>query len=271
MPATFAHPAAVLPFRFFGARWFNFTALVIGSMAPDAGYFVRRFDIATYAHSLSGTVVFCVPFGLLAFSIFHRLRAPLCYLLPEPHRSGLMPLAAAKLPFSARTFLTISVSVLVGAWTHALADSCTHKTGWVVQRVPWMQTTLFHIGAADFPVHQLLQHAGSTLGSLALICSYVVWLRRQPRRAPEAHDRLRDRTRVLIVVGGIVAAIAIALPLGWQATTAFTGYTRLRASTFQAAIYAVQIFVPLVIVAAIILYRGRERRSPDPLKLKQLP
>jgi hypothetical protein len=39
MPATFAHPAAVLPFRFFGARWFNFTALVIGSMAPDAGYF----------------------------------------------------------------------------------------------------------------------------------------------------------------------------------------------------------------------------------------
>jgi hypothetical protein len=42
-----------------------------------------------------------------------------------------------------------------------------------VQRVPWMQTTLFHIGAADFPVHQLLQHAGSTLGSLALIGSYV--------------------------------------------------------------------------------------------------
>jgi uncharacterized iron-regulated membrane protein len=137
-----------------------------------------------------------------------------------------------------------------------------------VQRVPWVQTTLFHIGAADFPVHQLLQHAGSTLGSLALIGSYVAWLRRQPRRAPEAHDRLRDRTRNLIVVGAIAIAVAIALPLGWQATTAFTGYTRIRASTFQAAIYAVQVFVLLITVAAIIAYL-RCGRSPDGSKLKQ--
>jgi hypothetical protein len=171
------------------------------------------------------------------------------------------------LSFTARTFLVVSVSLLLGAWTHALADSCTHKTGWVVQRVPWMQTTLFHIGAADFPVHQLLQHTGSTLGSLALIGSYVAWLRRQPRRAPETHDRLRDRTRVLIVVGGMALAIAIALPLGWQATTAFTGYTRLRASTFQAAIYAVQVFVPLFIVTAVIAYR-RHGRSRDASKLE---
>ena len=64
MPATFAHPAAVLPFRVFGKRWFNFAALVIGSVTPDFAYFIRRFDVATYAHSLSGTIFFCVPVGL---------------------------------------------------------------------------------------------------------------------------------------------------------------------------------------------------------------
>jgi hypothetical protein len=265
MPATFAHPAAVLPFRYLGSRWWNFTALVIGSMTPDLAYYVRRFDVATYAHSLSGTFVFCVPFGLLAFAIFRPLRAPLCYLLPQPHRSALMPLAEARLSLTLRTLLVLCVSVLLGAWTHTVADSCTHKTGWVVQRVPWLQTTLFQIGAADFPVH----HAGSTVGSLALIVAYLAWLRRQPRRAPEQHDALGHRARLLIVLGGMVLALAIALPLGWQATTAFTGYTRLRASSFQAAIYAVQVFVPLFVVGAIIMYSRRDP-SADTMKRRGL-
>ena len=270
MPATFAHPAAVLPFHFFGRQWFNFTALVIGSMTPDFGYYVRRFDVATYAHSFSGTIVFCVPVGLLAFAIFRPLRAPLCDLLPEPHRSALTPLTTARLSLTTRTFFVLCVSVLIGAWTHTIADSCTHKTGWVVQHVPWMQTTLFHSGAADFPVHQLLQHAGSTLGSLALIGTYVVWLRHQPPRTREQHGVLRDRTRVLIVVGGMAIAIAIALPLGWQATDAFTGYTRLRAATFQAAIYAVQVFVPFMVMMAIIVQRVCGRPH-DAAKLKGGP
>ena len=256
MPATFAHPAAVLPFGFFGRRWFNFTALVIGSMTPDFAYFVRRFDVATYAHSFSGTIGFCLPVGLIAFAMFRPLRAPLCFMLPEPHRSAVAPLATARLSFTKRSLVVLFASILVGAWTHTIADSFTHKTGWVVQRVPWMQTTLFHIGAADFPVHQLLQHAGSMLGSLALVSTYLIWLRRQPRRAPEQRGALRDRTRVLIVLGGMALALAIALPLGWQATTAFTGYTRLRASAFQGAIYAVQVFVPLIVVTTVIVYHA---------------
>jgi hypothetical protein len=261
MPATFAHPAAVLPLRFFGRRWFNFSALVIGSMTPDFAYFVRRFDVATYAHSFSGTIAFCLPVGLIAFALFRPLRAPLCYLLPEPHRSALAPLAAGRLALKARTFFVLCASLLLGAWTHTIADSFTHKTGWIVQRVPAMQKTLFKIGAADFPVHQLLQHAGSTIGTAALIGTYIVWLRRQRRRALKQHDALDDRTRLLIVLGGVALALAIALPLGWQATTAFAGYTKLRASAFQAAIYAVQVFVPLIVTTAIIVYLRRGRSA----------
>jgi hypothetical protein len=178
----------------------------------------------------------------------------------------LTPLAEARLSVTPRTFLVLGVSILLGAWTHTVADSCTHKTGWVVQRVPWMQTTLFHIGAADFPVHQLLQHAGSTLGAFALVATYLAWLRRQPRKTRAQPDALRDRTRLLIVIGAITLACAIALPLGWQAAHAFTGYVRLRAASFQAVIYAVQVFVPLFVMIAIILY-SRDRRSRDAAKL----
>jgi hypothetical protein len=109
MPATFAHPAAVLPFRGFD-RWFNFAALVIGSVMPDFAYFIRRFDVATYAHTLSGTVFFCVPVGLFVFAIFHALRAPLCYVLPEPHRSALTPLATARFRLTTQSLIVLALS-----------------------------------------------------------------------------------------------------------------------------------------------------------------
>ena len=204
--------------------------------------------------ALSGTVFFCVPVGLIAFTIFYFLRAPLCYALPEPHRSALTPLATTRFRLTTPTLLVLLVSVLLGAWTHTVADSLTHRTGWIVQRVPWMQTTLFHIGQADFPVHQLLQHAGSTLGSIALVAAYLFWLRRQPRSAPKQRDAIGDGTRVLIIVGSALIALAVALPLGWQATSHFAGYTRLRASGFQSAIYAAQIFVPLFVTGAVVIY-----------------
>ena len=39
MPWTFAHPAAILPLRRFCPAPLDFSALVIGSMVPDLGYY----------------------------------------------------------------------------------------------------------------------------------------------------------------------------------------------------------------------------------------
>ena len=47
MPATFAHPSAILPLRRLCPTYLDFSALVIGSLAPDVGYFLQRFDLAT--------------------------------------------------------------------------------------------------------------------------------------------------------------------------------------------------------------------------------
>ncbi len=264
MPATFAHPAAVLPLRRFTPRWLDFTALVVGSTTPDFGYYVRQFQFATYAHSLPGTVLLCVPLGLLAYSLFRVLRAPLCYLLPEPHRSALLPLTSTHLRVTPAKLLAICSSVLLGAWTHTVADSFTHQTGWVVQRVPAMKKIVFRIGAADFPTHQLLQHTGSILGSTALVLAYVLWLRRQPPRARISDGRLSDTARIAIVATCALFALIVGGAAGWNATSAFVGYFRLRAFAFQTAIYGAQIFVPLVVVAALVLYQLRRGRSSSP-------
>ncbi|CAN5521330.1 hypothetical protein BH18VER1_BH18VER1_08960 [soil metagenome] len=260
MPATFAHPAAILPLRRYCGRWLEFTALIIGSVTPDFGYYVRRFDVASFAHSPAGTVLFCLPWGLVAYALFRLLRAPLCFLLPQPHRGALTPLVTTQLALTLQKLGAIAVSVVFGAWTHIIADSSTHKTGWIVQRIPVLQEIVFRIGGADFPVHQLLQHAGSTLGTALLIGSYVPWLRRQRRAAPESTERLSDHTRMSVLAVLATIAIAAAIPLARHATAEFAGYFGLRVFAFQAAIYAVQVFVPLLMVTAVVLYRSTSSR-----------
>ena len=49
MPWTLVHPAAVLPLRKLGVNRLPFGGLVVGSVAPDIGYYVGRFDLAAIA------------------------------------------------------------------------------------------------------------------------------------------------------------------------------------------------------------------------------
>jgi Domain of unknown function (DUF4184) len=63
MPWTFVHPAAVLPLRQYCANRHLFGALVVGSVSPDLGYYVGRFDMATIAHTLLGLLIVCLPTG----------------------------------------------------------------------------------------------------------------------------------------------------------------------------------------------------------------
>src|SRR5689334_105290 len=117
MPWTVSHPAAVLPFRRFAKRPLTFAALVIGSMTPDFGYYIDRFDLSDFAHTLPGTFLACVPTGLvllLGLCLFCR---PICYVLPSPHRQALEPLCPA-FPREVRHWSLILLALLFGAWTH---------------------------------------------------------------------------------------------------------------------------------------------------------
>ena len=102
MPYTLSHPLAVVPLQRWCPAYLNFPALVIGSMTPDFGYFVGQFNVAGLAHTIPGSFVVCVPVGLLVLGLFYALRRPVCYLLPQPHRAALMPLATNDHGFSLR-------------------------------------------------------------------------------------------------------------------------------------------------------------------------
>src|SRR4051812_43207339 len=98
MPLTCSHPAAVLPFKRFTRL--NFVALVIGSMAPDTGYFLGERPFARLSHRPEGTVLLCIPVGLILLGLFYLLRRELCYILPSPHRNHFTPLAQERPAFA---------------------------------------------------------------------------------------------------------------------------------------------------------------------------
>ena len=65
MPFPLAHPAAVLPLRRFCPGRLSFLALVIGSVVPDVAYCFGPLDVDVFAHTLPGSLVFCLPMGWL--------------------------------------------------------------------------------------------------------------------------------------------------------------------------------------------------------------
>ena len=197
MPATFAHPAAVLPLRRFCGRYLNFGALVIGSMMPDFGYFLGFWELATFAHTVVGSALVCVPFGAMLLAAGRLLREPVVQLLPQPHRRALTEAMAHSPRLGVATWLVASFSILVGAWTHCIWDSFTHAEGWSVQRLAPLMQPVLQIGEVQPPGFYLLQHASTIVGTLLLARAYVAWLRSRPAAASARDDS--DRWRYVLL------------------------------------------------------------------------
>lgn len=199
MPLTFAHPAAVLPLYAYARSRLPLAALIIGSMAPDFGYFVGALDWATQAHSLGG-VLLVWPSGLMVYAGWRWLQADLCALLPPPHDhvwAQQAPLPALRQP---RDFFRVSAALLLGGYTHVLWDSATHHGGWLVQHWPALHAPALGSAGAWFHV---LQHGSTLLGLLALAHGYHRWRRQisyQPN-AEAAATAMRRWARLLILCG----------------------------------------------------------------------
>jgi hypothetical protein len=175
VPFTISHPAIVHPIHNY-FRWMSFPALVIGSMMPDAGYF---FPFHNYllqdAHTLVRSFTFCLPMGWFFMALFYFFRRPFAFLLFEPHRSRLRnAMKTPKTGFS--FFFVVSLSLVIGAWTHIIWDSFTHKTGYFVQNITLLQSPIFEIRGSPYFLFNLLQHISSLVGLSYLILVYFNWV-----------------------------------------------------------------------------------------------
>ena len=168
MPFTFSHPAAILPIHSKWKKWIPLAPLVVGSLVPDAGYYLPMPEFyKENAHTFLGAFTFSLPVGIAALLIFYWLAPELVFLLPSPHREVLQ--ARTKLPSSFRDALMVVCGIVLGAETHVLWDSFTHETGWMVERVALLREFFFE---TRIPVYLALQVLSSLFGLFILLYAY---------------------------------------------------------------------------------------------------
>lgn len=172
MPFPLAHPAAVLPLRRRCPVWFNFPALVIGSLCPDIGYCFGHYQVERFSHRfLAGGFGFCLPVGSVLLFLFYLCRQRVVGWLPEHFRRIFEPLCLRP----AGSFVVMAASLLVGAWTHIFLDSLTHENGWLTMHLPILQAT-FNAGIFKMRVCILLYSFSTFAGVTWLALAYQNWL-----------------------------------------------------------------------------------------------
>ncbi|MDX5438490.1 MAG: DUF4184 family protein, partial [Pontibacter sp.] len=143
MPFTAAHPAIILPLL--RRRWFSATALVMGSMAPDFEYFFRLRTRSEISHSLPGLLLFNLPVALLLSLLFHTtVRDLVIQYLPPYFRQRALAVNYPPnwLHYLRRNWLVLSVSAVVGAFSHLFWDNFTHDQTSATSVLPILLTTV---------------------------------------------------------------------------------------------------------------------------------
>lgn len=194
MPFTLSHAAAALPFRKYCPQRLDMLALMLGTITPDLAYYWRDFNLAAKAHTFGGSLVICLPLGLAAFYLIRAFSKEISRIFNGPFREFI-----ENIKTTPSKPISIIASVLLGAWTHVIWDSFTHRNGSVVTRIPWLAEDIFSLAGPGFgfgtgadmglgiglargiqiPVYSLLQHLSSTFGLTVLAVAAYRYYRRK--------------------------------------------------------------------------------------------
>jgi ABC-type multidrug transport system fused ATPase/permease subunit len=175
VPFTLSHAAAALPFRRFPLIP---SALVIGTLAPDFEYFLLLIPMDRYGHTLRGLFILTLPVALVILWMFHNfVKRPASMLLPDSIQRRL---ADHLDEFQFRgfgRFLMIVISILVGAFTHLLWDSFTHRTGWFYHHWLFLHEMVRVPVLGTLPYYKVFQHVSTVLGIVILLLWFAWWYR----------------------------------------------------------------------------------------------
>ena len=229
MPGIFSHPAAVVPLNKLLKHRLVLPALIIGSCTPDFEYLLRLSLFRTHGHSLLGMFYFCLPVGLVTLLIFHYfLEKPIVLLLPDHDRKILLLHCNKFRFFPPKQFLNISISIVIGAFTHIVWDSFTHSYGWAVQRVPALSVEVIKYQDLTFAWYRIFQHGSTLLGFGLLLYWYRNWHKSHDDEGLPPGPRLSVKTRwAIFLLIALLSIIGGAL-IGDYKTADRTGYVGIR-------------------------------------------
>ena len=210
VPYAFAHPLAVIPLRRVLGRYAVPSALVIGSVVPDAWYFVPSLA-RQHSHGFAGLLIFCLPAGLFIYAAFHLvLKEPLLALVPGTLGARLHSFACERLP--AAPWPAVVVCLATGALTHLAWDALTHPG------IARLEAIVASVGGYDVRVHQVLQHGSTVLGTALLAAWAWSKLRAATPVAAAAGPSQRARNAIIGLFAMLAAAAAcsVAAAMPWS-------------------------------------------------------
>jgi Domain of unknown function (DUF4184) len=190
MPFTLAHPAAVLPLGRQLARWRLLSAALIGSMAPDFGWFLPWRPARFETHSANALLTFCLPLGLAAYWLFQRvIRRSVLELLPSGAHLRWQGSSEPADYRSLKQWLLAACGVLGGAITHLIWDAFTHEGARGLRLFPGLEDSAVEINGHRLAGPRLLQDANSLIGMM--IVAAIVLYSLRPERAAANWPRRR--------------------------------------------------------------------------------
>jgi hypothetical protein len=210
VPFTLSHAAAVLPLQRLGRHRLPLTALMIGSMAPDFGYFFAHDMSRALTHSFTGLFLFSLPVGLAVWLFYVAvLEKASITLLPDRWHTRFAHTVSITWGLGVRA----AVAILLGAVTHILWDAVTHRGTFVSDLWPGLLAPT--PGLPWLPIYHLLHGLSSVLGVVILIY-WARHLHRQPARSLIRPYPIRERTRnaanALLFAATVLGGLIIWLP-----------------------------------------------------------
>jgi hypothetical protein len=170
MPLTwFAHQLPVLGMKVARPRWFDATALCIGSMTPDLMYaFSRMADIDT--HRWPAALRYGVPMATVMALLTRHVVAPMA--APQLPDLGVLRLRSYAVLARRRPHLAATIAcALAGVASHVLIDSFTHDGRDGTRWLGYDDMTITAFGHTE-PLSRLFQfigHVGGTIGCILLL------------------------------------------------------------------------------------------------------
>jgi len=191
VPFTLSHAAAVLPLHRWSRQQLPLTGLMVGSMSPDFGYIFSYELSRPLTHSLSGLFIFSLPVGLAAWLFYvAALEKATITLLSDRWHTRFAHTDAITLPLVLRAAL----AVFLGAATHLLWDSFTHRGTFMTDVLPLLLTRT--PGLTWLPIYHLL-HGLSSVAGLVILGYWLRHLHRQPARSLVRPYTISEQARAI--------------------------------------------------------------------------
>lgn len=184
--------------------------MVVGSLSPDFEYFVRLAPQGTFGHTWLGVLVADLPFSLLVLWLYQNyLKTGLYATAP-----GLFPFREAErkagpVARGLMHWVIVVASILLGAATHIVWDSFTHKRSWPYEHIAFLQT---HIPVFHWRVDMstFLQVASSVAGMVVLLVLWARWVGTERRPGMPTVRRLGVVLAAIAVLIALLRAMALA-------------------------------------------------------------